>query len=886
MIGSALAPRLRSPMSDRALTRTYEPNPLLRAVYRPFFDKIHVDEAWVAAVRDLAARGSVIYVLRNLNFIDFLALDYLTKRYDLPQVRFVNDLGLWILNPLGKGWLNALLPQRFTPREELEDALGRGGSAALFLKRPPGLVDAVATGRTSSARGRKTEGDELVRTLFGLQSRQDRPIFLVPQVFVWSRFPDTRGTEPFDFLLGPREWPSPTRTIAQFFYNFRHVELRLGEPLDLKAFLGDANGQPESVLVRRLTYAVLRRLERERRSVIGPAEKAPERVRTEIVRSPKLRGVIDDLVDDRTTRHTLEVRANEMLRELQATPERATIKGLEVLFDRVFERIYAGVEWEKADIDRLRAAAREGTLVLLPSHKSHVDYLILSYVFNQQNLPLPLIAAGDNLNFFPVGGIFRRGGAFFIRRSFRGDRLYAAVVDAYVRRLLRDGYPIEVFLEGGRSRTGKLLPPKLGLLSMVIDAALAVPERPTLFVPVSIGYEQVIEAKSYEHELSGGEKAKEDAAGLLKSRDLLRHRYGRISMQVGQILTLGEIAEELGARRGAPLTPAKRRAVVTRLGNRVMDEINRVTAVTPGSLTALVLLTHRQRGLSHEELLCRSERLLGVLMRAGARTSPALRTDGGDLRHDSIREAVQMFADTELVEIHQPAPDGDARRRESMAGPGAHYVVPESKRLSLDTSKNVIVHFFVERALVALALLSAETTELSGVRERVRALSRLFKLEFRFRADQPFEAIFDDTCRTMSLAGELDTTSERCVPGPGHDGWTGHEWLELYAGILVSFLEAYRIAARGVLLLERGGLPEKELVRKTLAIGGEMFLAGAIERREAVSKPTLKNAFQAFVEQGFLVHREGYHLAADYESPEAARLIEQTIASYLPGRRR
>ncbi|HWP04187.1 MAG TPA: 1-acyl-sn-glycerol-3-phosphate acyltransferase, partial [Polyangiaceae bacterium] len=588
-------------MSDRELTRTYEPNPVLRAVYRPFFDKIHVDEAWVTAVRDLAARGSVIYVLRNLNFVDFLALDYLTKRYGLPQVRFVNDLGLWILNPLGKGWLNALLPQRFTPREELEDALGRGGSAALFLKRPPGLVDAVSTRRTSSARGRKTEGDEIVRTLFGLQSRAERPIFLVPQVFVWSRFPDTRGTEPFDFLLGPREWPSPTRTIAQFFYNFRHVELKLGEPIDLKAFLADANGLSEPVLVRRLTYAVLRRLERERRSVIGPAEKAPERVRQEIVKSPRLRGVIDDLVDDRTNRHALEVRAHAMLQELQATPERATIKGLEVLFDRVFERIYAGVEWERDDIDRLRAAARDGTLVLLPSHKSHVDYLILSYVFNQQNLPLPLIAAGDNLNFFPVGAIFRRGGAFFIRRSFRGDRLYGAVVDAYVRRLLRDGYPIEVFLEGGRSRTGKLLPPKLGLLSMVVDAALAVPERPTLFVPVSIGYEQVIEARSYERELLGGEKAKEDAAGLFQSRDLLRHRYGRISMQVGQILTLAEIAEELGARRDVPLTPAKRRAVVTRLGNRVMDEINRVTAITPGALTALALLSHEQRGIGHTE---------------------------------------------------------------------------------------------------------------------------------------------------------------------------------------------------------------------------------------------------------------------------------------------
>src|SRR6478735_11252968 len=147
-------------MSDRELTRTYEPNPVLRAVYRPFFDKIHVDEAWVAAVRDLAARGSVVYVLRSLNYVDFFALDYLTKRYGLPQVRFVNDLGLWILNPLGKGWLNAILPQKnVTPSDELEDALAHGGSAALFLKRPPGVLD-VATG-ASRRRGLK-EGDELV----------------------------------------------------------------------------------------------------------------------------------------------------------------------------------------------------------------------------------------------------------------------------------------------------------------------------------------------------------------------------------------------------------------------------------------------------------------------------------------------------------------------------------------------------------------------------------------------------------------------------------------------------------------------------------------------------------------------------------------------------
>lgn len=870
----------------RELTKPYEPNAVLRALYKRFFEKIQVDEAWVREVRRLSSEGSVLYVLRNLNFIDFLALDYLTKRYDLPQIRFVNDLGLWILNPMGKGWLNAIVPRAgVTPSDELEDALAHGGSAALFLKRPPGVFD-VAAG-ASGGRGLK-EGDELVRTLFGLQRRRKTPILLVPQVFVWTKFPDTRGTEPFDFIIGPREWPSPTRTAAQFFYNYKHVELRIGEPIDLQEFLQNGNGHTDSALVRRLTYAVLGRLERERRSVTGPAAKAPERIRQELVRSPRLRSVIDDLADERTDRHELTRRAHAMLRELQATPDRTTTKILEVLFDRLFTRIYAGIDYEKSDIDRLRAAAKQGTLILLPSHKSHIDYLILSYIFNAENLPLPVIAAGDNLNFFPIGGIFRRGGAFFIRRSFRGDRLYATVVDAYVRRLIRDGFPIELFLEGGRSRTGKLLAPKFGLLNMMVDAALAVPEKAFL-VPVSIGYERVIEGESYERELQGGEKSKEDAAGLFKTREVLRHRYGRINMQVGQILTIAELKAELSIAETQALSPAKRRSLVTRLGNRVMDEINRVTAVTPGALTALVLLSHNQRGLPHRDLTARAEKLLSVVERSGARISAALRTSSGALRPESIREAVQMFIDAELVEVHYPdeptSPLSGAPKRSRVAGEGASYVVQQSKRLILDTSKNIIVHFYVERALIALAVLAASKhrSHVDWVRDRVQTLSRLFKFEFRFRADAPFSEIFQQTVAQMIEDCELALEGQELFPGEGRAGWSGTEWLLRYAAILVNFLEGYWVAARSLEHLQKMPLTEKDLLKRAIAVGNRAFLAGEIERQEAVSKSILQNAFQAFVDQCVLTLRDNkLDLGEGYAAPAATAEFSETIRTYLP----
>jgi glycerol-3-phosphate O-acyltransferase len=869
-------------MSGRKLTKTYEPNPLLAALYRRFFDRIQVDETWAKEVQRLSERGSVVYVLRSLNFIDFLALDYLTHRHNLPRIRFVNDLGLWILNPLGKGWLNAVLPDRAISRsDELEDALTQGGSAALFLKRPPGMLD-VAAG-ASGGRGLK-EGDELVHALFQLQRTRAEPILLVPQVFVWSKFPDTRGTEPLDLLIGPREWPSPLRTVAQFFYNYKHVALKLGEPIDLKAFLAESEGQTDSVVVRRLTYAVLRKLERERRVITGPAEKQPERVRQELVRSPRLRQLIDELADEHTDRYTLQTRALSMLAELQATPDRTTVKLLEVVFDRLFQRIYAGVEYDPADIERLKEAAKRGTLVLLPSHKSHIDYLILSYIFNAENLPLPMIAAGDNLNFFPAGGILRRGGGFFIRRSFRGDRLYAAVVDAYVRRLIRDGFPIELFMEGGRSRTGKLMPPKFGLLNMVVDAALGVPDPPSWFVPVSIGYERVIEGESYERELQGGEKQKEDAAGLFKSRDVLRHRYGRINMQVGQILDLREIAAELGLELGA-LTPAKRRSLVTRLGNRVMDEINRVTAITPGALTALVLLSHDQRGLSHEEFVTRGARLLDVAKRLGARTSPALTTASGELRAESLREAVQLFADADMIDVRHPDRAGSGGHGDGVAAPGAVYSVVERKRLILDTTKNIIVHFFVERALVALALLSlgAPDAERDAVRERVRELSRLFKYEFRFRADAPFEQIFEETLAVMAAAAELSLDADRVRPGPGRDSWSGAEWLGHYAAILRNFLEGYRVAARSLRAVEERPQAEKDLTRKALAVGQHMFLDGEIQRWEAVSKPIFAGAYSAFADHGYLVHREGkYHAGAGLTGTDAIEELEQRLVSYLP----
>jgi glycerol-3-phosphate O-acyltransferase len=487
---------------------------------------------------------------------------------------------------------------------------------------------------------------------------------------------------------------------------------------------------------------------------------------------------------------------------------------------------------------------------------------------------MPLIAAGDNLNFFPAGAVLRRGGAFFIRRSFGGDRLYAAVVDTYIRRLIRDGHPIELYLEGTRSRTGKLLAPKFGLLSMMVDAALAVSQQTTYFVPISIGYEHLVDARAHQRELVGGEKRKENAAGLLTLPKILRYRHGRINLQLGEILTLRDIREELGLPPDGQLPPAKRRAVVTRLGNRVMDEINRVTAVTPGSLAALVLLNDQpQREKSHRNLYRLARYLLEVLAGMGARITPSALRGGSSLHPAAFREAVQMFLDAELVVPAGRAfgPRSHFWSRRPRASEEAAYLVPDSSRLALDTSKNMVIHFFVERALVAIAVLVAgeHPVAVATVRDRVHKLSHLLKHEFRFRTDASFDEIFERTVADMLSSHALTESQGNLDPGPGGDGASGQSTLLTYANILKNFLEGYRVAARAA---------------ASLARGPRMLASGEIERREAISKPIFENALGSLVDDQYLRrHGERLELAESLRTPKAASALEGRIAAFCWG---
>ncbi len=860
---------------DAPLARPYRPGAFLRWASRRYFAHIAVDKTWEDQVRASAEAGVVVYIMRSLSFLDFFCLHHLLTRLALPLVRFVNDLGLGVFEPFGKGIRRMRLKKQIPEDEALAGVVAQEGSALLFLRRPPRL------GR-AARRGAAMEGD-LIRTLISAQRRMERPILLQPQTFVWDMRPKSQRRGIVDLFFGSVEWPGRVRRFFQFLFNYRNAKLRSGEPLDLQAFMADHEDLTDGQIADKVRYAILRILERERRLVVGPTKKTTDRIMEELIRSPRVRRHIEGRAkSEKKSVAQIEGQAKKELRRLAADQQPWAIAFLDRLLRWVFRRIYDGIVVDEAGIERVRAAARDGTVVFLPSHKSHVDYLVLSYVLHGHALSAPLIAAGENLSFFPLGPLLRRGGAFFIKRSFSGKKLYSALVDAYIRKLLAAGYAIEFFLEGGRSRTGKLLPPKLGLLSMVVDATLKT-RRTVYFVPVSIGYERIVEERSYVHELGGGEKQQENVGGLLRTPKVLRSKYGRLYVQFGEAVTLADMhaeamrdddaEKEHAPLQAATLTPPQRRALVQRLASRVTTEIDRVTVVTPAALVASTLLVHRRRGIDEETLMGRVELVLGSLEAAKAQCASAIRDGEGKLRHDTIQEAVALFLDSGLI-----------RQTDGEFGPV--YRVPDQRRIALEYYKNNILHFFVARAMLSAALLREEgpTTE-EVLLQRVAALSDLFRFEFVHQDgnEEQTRAVLRRMRRegdVLTPVAPMEKPEQQNAAGFVAAGGQRGLRLRIHAEMLRSYMEAYLLALQSCLsgLSDQGELKPKEWLSTTMDRGQRAYLAGRLELRESISKPKLEGALRVFRAMGLIKQERGSIRLAD---ETAARALEQELEAYL-----
>ena len=739
-----------------------------------------------------------------------------------------------------------------------EYARRHGGSALVFLQQ-------TAIGRAGGRSGREDPFPALV----AMARKSDRPVFLVPELVVWEKWSVRLKPAWADYVFGTPEAPGFLHSVLAFWRNHKRAQFRVGEPIDLKAFAAENPEDSDAVVARKVRAVLHVHLARETRAVFGPPYKPPERV-------------IDETLRDRTLRQTIEQTAarsgkdpaaleREARRHLNAIAARlhpTVVALLAPVLGWIFDRIYDGIAVDEAGLERALQVARAGApIVICPSHKSHIDYLVMSWVLWQRGYQMPLVAAGANLSFFPLGPLLRRAGAFFLRRSFGADRLYTATFKAYVKKLVRDGVLQEFFPEGGRSRTGKLLPAKLGLLGWEVDAVLEGARNDLAFIPVAIDYEKIVEGSSYSRELQGGEKKPEDVGALIRAPKVLLRRYGTIHLRFDEPVLLSEFMRSRGLEDPANLGEDEKRSLVRALGHRIMWGIARVSTVTPHALVSTALLSHLGRGQPATVLGARVGALRRMLLEDGAALSTGLAEAPTDPTVPGpVRTAILGFIEDKMV------------RTEQAKGETVYLPVDE-RRVQLAYYKNTILNLVVPRALVACAVLrGGQDASEEAVRTRALFLSRLFKVEFIYRVGAPFEVIFSETADRLVSAGLLDRRAGALVP---RDAQARVE-LEFLADILRDYLQSYLLAALTLEDLSAGPMDRRSFLRAALETGRMEFLQGRIDAAEAISRTTLENALAWLVEQQMAAERDRkLVLGPAAEQPAQREEFRAEIRSYL-----
>ncbi|MBN1335529.1 MAG: 1-acyl-sn-glycerol-3-phosphate acyltransferase [Deltaproteobacteria bacterium] len=813
----------------------------LGLLFRPFRLEPHSEER----IRRAVEAGPVVYALYNRNLLDWLALNVALNGRDLPLASFTPGLGvLWLL-PLGEIARTLLL--RLQWRRErgpvpdpvasgwLSRLLGTGRNACIFMVPPD--------------RGTSRPAPDVAEALLEGQERSERPLQVVPVAVVWDRAPPPARTEIARIVRGSSETPGPIARLYNLMRQGADAIVQAGEPIDLHRFVEHYQGETPSRRVRILRVALRRHLYREQSVVRGPRVRSRAWMRRLVLSSKP----VQDLI-----RHEVAITGQsveKVQRRVAATYDRIaaqlSFSVMHVAYRAsrlLFTRLYSGVDIRPADFDIVRQAQRRGTPILVPCHRSHLDYLLMSTTLYQHDLAIPYIAAGLNLSFWPVGPLVRRLGAFFVKRTFKGDRLFGTVFAQYVRQLVREAYPVEFFIEGTRSRTGKLLPPKLGMVGMVMDAAanLARKDFDVTFLPINISYEQIAEEKAYARELAGERKKDESLGDVARASKVLRHRFGRVYLRFGTPILASEVLEGLD-RPWEGLSKERRNEILQFLGERILHRINQQAVVLPTSLVAMALLSHRKRGIRREALLGRVERLRGFLKEAGAETSATLAHPAW-----AVDQALHRFLSGRKVVAF-----------EDEAGP--IYRVSDESRITLDFYKNTLVHWFVPASLLALVLRwqvrraggSLEHTPDGGLpvdqeeAERTfRFLAWLFRYEFVFDPESTAEATLDQATHRLAAYGATSGGREDLRIADV-------QRVSEIASLLSNFVESYWITLKAAHGLRHQDFDGSTLVAAIRKIGMGMYQMEEVRRSESLSVLNLTNAVRAFKEEGVFRMRSG-----------------------------
>ena len=706
--------------------------------------------------------------------------------------------------------------------------------------------------KTLSGHQRPTSALQLGQQLLQAHLDPGQNAQLVPVSINWGRAPGKEAS--VKAIIGEQAAPNWLKKLFIVLISGRHTMVQFSNAMSLREMATQYGS--ESDTAHKLLRMARFHFYRQQLAATGPRQPDRDALFNALLGSASVRQAIEDeAIQKHISPTTARQEALLLLEEIAADQRESTVRVGDRFLRWLFSKLYTGIQVRNNE--QVRDLAQRGhEIVYLPCHRSHMDYLLLSYVIYQQGLASPHIAAGINLNFWPIGKVFRRGGAFFIRRSFSGNKLYSTVFREYLTQLFRKGYAVKYYSEGGRSRTGRLLQPKTGMLAMTIQAMLRGIDRPVTIVPVYMGYEHVMEVGTYLRELKGLNKTKESAFGILKAATKLRN-YGFGFVNFGEPLSVNQyLQQQIPDWKSAidPLEPPKPdwlNPLVAQLAHEVMLRINQSAAVNSINLLATCLLSAPQQVLPQQQLLSQMNLYLRLLQEVpyhpNVTFAPGHATDW--LEHAQRLQKVQVLQDNF----------------------GALVRFAPHDQVLMSYYRSNISHLFMIPAIIVTALLRQQhTTE--TLQQLCQQLQPLLEQEL-FLAPQQLHEYVDGILKFL-LRNELihaaDASAELSVDEPKR------AQLELLPNLADAVLQRYSMVLQ--LISNSAPMERDTLEQQAHQLALRLSTLHGLDSPEFHDKRLFVTLINALKDQGYL------HADADYklQMSDTFNGLDSTIRQLLP----
>lgn len=681
--------------------------------------------------------------------------------------------------------------------------------------------------------------DELRSVVTANFADPKQDVELVPVSIFWGRAPDK---ESFWLRLPFAETWAETGIVHRLLavvINGRKLVVQFGDPVSLRSLCGDA---PDPAYAARRVARVFRGLlYRQRTAVIGPEIASRRTVVAQVLRTQAVRQAMrGEMKAKNITRKQALQAAQACVQEIAANYSHVTVSILARLLGRVWNRLYDGVELHH--LENLQAVIKDHEVVYVPCHRSHMDYLLLSYVIYQNGFAIPHIAAGINLNMPVMGRVLRQGGAFFIRRSFANNALYTAVFTRYLGLMMARGHAVEYFIEGGRSRTGRLLQPKTGALTMTVRSFLRDPARPVAFVPVYFGYERLVEGNTYVGELSGQTKKKESIVGMLRTLPALRAHYGKVHVSLGEPIRLNDLLEQYAPQwRDTPIEerPSWLNPLVNDLALRVMRNINSAACVTPINLLALALLVRPKQSMLESDLQRQLELYASIL------------------RHSPYSPYVTI-TDNDGATMIQYGESMDVLRRHSHQL-GDIISMSEQRAVLATYFRNNVLHLMVMPSAIACCFLNNRTVRSEDIQRLAWRLYPYVCDELFMRWDErELTQVVVDTLQDLAEHGLLETTDDGATWSRPAVGSAQAVQLSELAQLSMQIIERYYLAIALLLKAGSGRISQDMLEQQCYLMAQRMSLLYELNSPEFFDKSLFKNFLDLLRGRGVLgINAEG-----------------------------